>query len=159
MCHIKQSKNVVTLSQFPNPNSNGIKQSKWSHQKALPLKIFLQNTLFWKNNKYFLSMDSVKVLGSLDYSVFIFSKLHVSPVRSSLIYLVKRFNIYIYNFCAVKKYGRWWFFDCSCICSHKLHGIKAIHEPSLTENVRLKPMFISDQPNFWLGYFKYILCN
>ena len=41
-------------------------------------------------------MDSVKVLGSLDYSVFIFSKLRVSPVRSSLIYLVKCFNIYIY---------------------------------------------------------------
>ena len=51
-------------------------------------------------------MDSVKVLGSLDYSVFIFSKLRVSPVRSSLIYLFKCFNIYIYNVCAVNKYGR-----------------------------------------------------
>ena len=40
-------------------------------------------------------MNSVKVLGSLDYSVFIFAKLGVSPVRSSLMYLVKRFNRYI----------------------------------------------------------------
>ena len=84
----------------------------------------------------------------------------VSPVRSSLIYLVKRFNIYTYiMFVQSKKYGRWWFFDCSCICSHRLHGIKAIHESPLIENVRLKPMFISDQTNFWLGYFNYILCN
>ena len=61
---------------------------------------------FEKIVNVFLAMDSVKVLGSLDYSVFIISKLRVSPVRSSLIYLVTRFNIYIYNVCAVKKYGR-----------------------------------------------------
>ena len=124
-----------------------------------PWKYISKTPCFEKIINIFLSMDSVKVLGSLNYSVFIFSKLRVSPVRYSLIYLVKRFNIYIYNVCAVKKYDRWWFFDCSCICSCRLCGIKAIHESPLIENFRLKPTFISDQPNFWLGYFKYILCN
>ena len=104
-------------------------------------------------------MNSVKVLRSLDYSVFIFAKLGVSPVRSSLMYLVKRFNRYIYNICTIKKYGRSWFFDCSGICSRRLHGINAIHESPLIENFRLKPTFISGQPNSWRGYFKYILCN
>ena len=127
------------------------RHSSWKYVSKTPC--------FEKIINIFFSMDLVKVLGSLDDSVFIFSKLHVSRVRSSLIYLIKRFNIYIYNVCAFKKYGRWWFFDCSCICSHRLHGIKAIHESPLIENVHLKPMFISDQLNFWLGYFKYILCN
>ena len=91
------------------------------------------NTLFWKNN-IFLSMDTIKVLESLDYSVFIFAKLRVSPVRSSVIYLAKRFNRYIYIICPVKKYGRAWFFDCSGICKHRLPGINVIHESPLIEN-------------------------
>ena len=37
-------------------------------------------------------MDTVKVPGSLDYSVVIFAKLQLSPVRSFLVYLVRRFN-------------------------------------------------------------------
>ena len=78
-------------------------------------------------------MDTIKVLESLDYSVFIFAKLRVSPVRSSLIYLVKRFNRYIYIICPVTKYGRAWFFDCSRFVN-RLPGINAIHESPLIEN-------------------------
>ena len=124
-----------------------------------PWKYVLKIPGFEKIINIFLTMDLVKVLASLDYSIFIFAKLRVSPVRSSPIYLVKRFNRDIYNICAVKKYGRSWFFDCSGICSRTLHGINAIIESPLIENFCFKPTFNSDQPKFWLGCFKYVLCN
>ena len=127
------------------------RHSPWKHVLKIPC--------FEKIINVFLTMNSVKVLGSLDYSVFISSKLQVSPVRSSPIYLVKHFNRYIYNICPVKKYGRSWFFDCSGICSRRLHGINVITESLLIENFLFKPTFISDQLNFWPGCFKYILCN
>ena len=44
-------------------------------------------------------MDTVKLPGSLDFSILIFARLQLSPVRSTLAYVVKRFGRYMYNAC------------------------------------------------------------